>query len=154
MSRKIKYEIGDVFVFELERGLMSIGRILKNSKATVFIEVYKINPFTDINQIDLSNLDINNILTMEWCYDTALKNGMWKIINNIAVDKNFEMPYFGTSSCDGKYYLIKGGDTHIGIGDPIEVSKEESLNAYYFGISNEIALPKDCIYKLRKLDMM
>jgi len=57
---------------------------------------------------------------MEWCYDTALKNGMWEIINNIAVDENFEMPYFGTDSGGGKYYLIKGGDTVRGIGDPIE----------------------------------
>ena len=154
MKRKIYYKVGDVFKFELERGLWGIGRIIKNCEETVFVEVLKIKPFTDINQIDLTKLDTAEILFMEWCYDTGLDNGMWEIINKIAVDKNFEMPYFGTTSSDGKYYLIKGGDEPFGSGKRIEVSKEESQNAYRFGISNEIALPIDSIYRFKKLNMI
>ncbi len=153
-KRKMKYKVGDVFKFELESGLWGIGRIIKICVETVFVEVFKIKPFTDIKQIDLTKLDTEKILIMEWCYDTGLDNGMWEIINNIAVDKNFEMPYFGTTSSDGKYYLIKGGDTARGIGDPIEVSKEEAQKAYLFGISNEIVLPLRCIDRFKELNMI
>jgi hypothetical protein len=154
LGKRIKYKIGDVFTFELEKGLKAVGRVIKRNLATVFVVIYKIKPFKDAAEIDLNSLAQQDALVMEWSYDTALKKGMWEIIGNIPVEENFEMPYFSTDDGAGKYYLIKGGDTYSGVGDLIVVSKEEAQKAYSFGISNEIALPKGCIYRFRQLNML
>jgi hypothetical protein len=154
MAKRIKYKIGDVFTFELERGLKAVGKVIKKDVETVFIGVYKIKPFNNNRDINLHNLVGENFLTMMWSYDTALKNGMWEIIGNIPVEEDFEMPYFSTDDGVGKYYLIKGGDTYRGVGGLIEVCKEEGQKAYSFGIGNEISLPKHCIYKLGLLNMI
>jgi hypothetical protein len=150
----VKYKIGDVFTFELEKGLRAVGRVIKRDMDTVFIVVYQVKPFEKNDEVDLNKLIEQEPLTMIWSYDTALKNGMWEIMENIPVEENFEMPYFETNDCDGRYYLIKGGDTHRGIGGLIEVSKEETQKAYLFGIGNEIALPKHCIYRFQLLNMI
>lgn len=154
MGKRIKYKIGDVFIFELEKGLKGVGCVIKRNLATVFIIIYKIKPFKNADEIDLNSLAQQDALLMEWSYDTALKNGMWEIVGNIPVEENFEMPYFSTDDGAGKYYLRKGGDTHSGVGDLIEVSKEEAQKAYSLGITNEIALPKSCIYRFNKLGML
>jgi hypothetical protein len=154
LKKRIKYQIGDVFTFELERGLKAVGRVMKKDVETVFIVVYQVKPFKENNEIDLGCLAEENPLTMMWSYDTALKNGMWEIIGNIPVEENFEMPYLSTDDGVGKYYLVKGGDTYRGVGGLIEVSKEEFEKAYPCGIGNEIALPKRCIYRFRLLNMI
>jgi hypothetical protein len=154
LGKRVKYQIGDIFTFELERGLKAVGRVIKKSNTTVFIVVYQVDPFENNNNFDFRCLAEEKPLTMMWSYDTALKNGMWKIIGNIPVEEDFDMPYFRTDDGTGRYYLIKGGDTHEGIGEFVEVTKEEAQKVYSYGIGNEIALPKECIYRLQLLNMI
>lgn len=154
MAKRTKYKLGDVFLIELENGLKTVGRIIKKSSSAVFLIVYKINPVKSKCEIKLNELEKEEDLFMQWCYDTALKNGMWEIISNIPVEEDFEMPYFSTDDGNGKYYLIKGGDKFTGVGHPIEVSKEEAMKAYSWGIANEYSLPTKCMYLYKKINIL
>jgi hypothetical protein len=154
LGKRFKYQVGDVFTFELERGLKSVGRVIKKDMATVFIVVYQVKPFKNNIEVDLNRLTEEKPLKMDWIYDTGLKNGYWDIIGNIPAEENFEMPYFVTDDGRGRHYIIKGGDTHRGVGEFVEVTKEEAQKACSFGIGNEISLPKECIYRLQLLNMI
>lgn len=154
MGKRIRYKIGDIFLIELEDGLRGAGRIIKKDEDTIFVTLFKIKPLNSSNEINLSELLQKDIVGMTWCYDTALKKGIWEIVGNIPVEDSFEMPYFWTDSSDGKYYLIKGGDTYSGSSELIEVDKTAISGAYSYGISSEVGVVNYYIAELRKAGML
>ncbi len=154
MAKRIKYDIGDVFLIELENELKGIGRIIKKDEATVFINIYK-KLIKNIDELNFNELINEDILDMTWCYDDSLKKGIWKIVGNVAVEENFQMPYFWTEDTSNHtYYLIKGGDTSDGEGALIKVDKEEIKNAYAIGIAFDEGIPKRLMRKFKEIGMI
>ncbi|QAA31100.1 Imm26 family immunity protein [Clostridium manihotivorum] len=155
MAKRIKYKIGDIFLIPLDEQLNAVAKVIKNHLATVFIIIYKVKPIKADEVIHIDTLSDDNHILMRWSYDSALKSGEWKIIGNSSVSDEFEMPYFRTNDARGVYYLIKGTDTHMGEKEAIEVSEQEAMEkGYPYGITNEIALPKSCMYLFKKNNML
>lgn len=154
MAKRVKYDIGDVFLIELENELKGIGRVIKKYKATVFINIYK-KLIKNIDELNFNELINEDILYMKWCYDDSLKKEIWKIVGNIVVEENFQMPYFWTEdNFNHTYYLIKGGDTPDGEGAFIKVDKEEIKNAYVLGVAYDEGIPERIMYKFKEIGMI
>lgn len=156
MAKRIKYKIGDIFIVPLENNLNGAGRILKNNKATVLIELYKIKPFIDSSEFNYEEAIKDKPIVMAWCYDDAIRKGEWQIIDNKPADIDIDMPYFWHhDAVDGKYYIQKGTkDSFRTFGERIEISKEQ-INEYDAeGIGNEISERDMYIRRLRRVGLM
>lgn len=154
MAKRIKFNLGDVIVIPLENDLYTVGRIMKSLHDSVFILVYKISPVKNADEINIDELYKEKDILMTWCYDTVIKKNIWPIIGNIPVEPDFKMPYFSTDDGLGNYHLIRDdGDPDFVRPPLIKVSKEESLKYYSYGVSNEYALPKKCLYLYKKFNM-
>jgi hypothetical protein len=155
MAKRIRYNIGDVFLIELENGLKGAGRVLKKDMATIFIELYRIKPIKDKLEFDFNATIKEKPISMIWCYDNGLKSGEWEIINNKAIEGEIKMPYFCTyDSGYKKYFLVKGTDTYLGEDTGIEISKDEIKNYEPYGILDEIAVRNVYIKRLRNQNML
>ena len=107
MRRRIRYNIGDVFLIELENGLKGVGRVLKSNKATVFIELYKVKLINDKREIDWQSAIKEKPLSMTWCYDDGLKSGEWEIFDNKPIEGEIIMPYFWTQDAQMVSFILK-----------------------------------------------
>lgn len=77
MRRRNKYQIGELFLIPFEDGRFGVGRILKKSAATWFIELYKMIPLNDPFEFNLNNIDMDQTVSKIWCYDEGFRNGEW-----------------------------------------------------------------------------
>lgn len=78
MGKNIRYNIGDVFLINLENELKGAGRVLKKDQATIFVELYKIKPIRDKSEFDFEAAIKEKPISMTWCYDDGLKSGEWE----------------------------------------------------------------------------
>jgi Immunity protein 26 len=155
MGRKIRYQIGDVFLIELENGLKGAGRVLKKDEATVFIELYEMKPIRDKSEFDYQTATKEKPISMRWCYDDGLKSGEWEIIDNRPKDGEIIMPYFWTQDASNrKFYLMKGTDTYRGEHTGIEISKDEVDRYDACGIGGKESVRKIYVLRLRALNML
>ena len=127
MAKKICYKIGDIFLVPLEGDLKGVGRVLNKDQATIFIELYHIKPINVSFEFNFEDAIRKKPLVMEWCYDDALRNSEWEIIDNKPIKREIEMPFFWTQDAeDKKYYIRKGTkDSYSTFGERIEISKED-----------------------------
>lgn len=156
MRKKIRYNIGDIFLVPLENNLYGAGRVLKNNRATVFIELYNVKPFKDKDEFIFENAVKKEPIAMGWCYDDGLIYGEWKIIDNRPVREDIEMPYFWHQDAgDLKYYIRKGSsDSYRTIGERIEISKEKIHQYEPAGIGTEISERNRYIERLREAGLV
>lgn len=155
MGKRIRYNIGDIFLIELENGLKGAGRVLKKDQATIFIELYKMKPIKDKSEFDMEAALKEKPISMKWCYHDGLTKGEWEIIGNKPVEGKIDMPYFWTQDAfSRKFYLEKGTDTYETEYTGIEISKDEIENYDAYGIGDKFAVKKMYIIKLRKLNLI
>jgi hypothetical protein len=108
---------------------MGTGRVVKKSNDTVFVELYKQQPFKEKTEIDFSNIDRCGSVLQIWCYDNNIKNGDWEIVENIPVQSNYNMPNFWTQDAlSGEYYHVKGTDNSYGESTDQVISETEAKN--------------------------
>lgn len=156
MAKKVRYKIGDIFLVPLENNLKGVGRVLKNNAATVFIELYRIRPINKAYEFIYEEVVKEKPIVMTWCYDDALRKGMWEIIDNKPVEKELEMPYFWTQDAgDKKFYIRKGtNDSHRTYGERIEITKEDINKYESYGIGNEISERNKYIKRLHEVGLI
>ena len=144
MSNKQKFKIGDIFLVPLVNEKYGVGRVLKQDKATIFIELLRIKPVIMPND-SCNEFDFNKeeIALKTWCYDEGLRDGSWSIIGNSVMDEPIQMPNFWRKSVDGKYYIQPGSDTYRGIPEQrVEVTVEDIKGAFPYGIGDSIAVSR------------
>lgn len=157
MAKRVKYKIGDVFTIPLEDDLKGVGRVLKNNMEIIFIELYRMSPIKNISEFNFEVVSKEKPLVRCWCYDTFLTRGTWKIINNIPIKGNIDMPYFWSRDIDNemKPYIMKGtNDSHRTFGERIYISEEDIDKYELSGIGDGIAEQNLYIYRLRKEGLM
>ncbi|MFB9273929.1 Imm26 family immunity protein [Cohnella cellulosilytica] len=154
MKKKVKFQVGDIFLIPFEDGRFGAGRILKRDEATVFVELYKMKPLNDPSQFDLNHIIANEAIAKMWCYDEGMLKGEWKVVGHKLVELPVIMPDFWKKSAYGKYYLIPGADTHEGDIDQMrEVQQEEIKNASPYGIGYPGYVEKVYVKKLKEIDL-
>jgi hypothetical protein len=155
MAKRIRYNIGDVFLIELENGLKGAGRVLKKDEATIFIELYKMKPINDKSEFNFEIASKEKPISMKWCYDDGLRSGEWEIIDNKPIEGEIDMPFFWSyDSGFKKYFLKKGTNTFLGEHTGIEISKEEAENYDANGIGTIISVKNVYIKRLRDKNML
>lgn len=156
MAKRIHYKVGDIFLVPLEDNLNGVGRVLKINQATVFMELYRIKPIVDISGFIYDEAVKEKPIVMTWCYDDALRKGIWEIIDNKPIEKEVDMPYFWhQDAADKKYYIQKGtSDSFRTFGERIEISKDETYKYESEGIGNEISEKNRYIKRLRESGLM
>lgn len=152
MARKVKYKIGDVFLVPLEENFYGVGRVLKNSKATIFVELYRMKPIQNADEYHFGNVSKEPPIIRHWCYDTGIREGTWKIIDYQPVEGEIDMPFFWKQDAgDKKYYIRKGSnDSFHTIGERIEIPKADIHNYELNGIGNEVTESSRYIKRLRE----
>jgi len=156
MAKRIKFKIGDVFLFPLENDLKGVGRVLSIDRATSLIELYHMKPIKDISEYIFNEVIKEKPLIMHWTYDDALRKGLWEIIDNQHVEDEIEMPYFwNQDSGDMKYYIRKGTqDSYRTTGERTEIQKEDIYKYGSFGIGNEISEKIKYMRRLKEAGLM
>ena len=156
MAKRIHYKVGDIFLVPLEDNLNGVGRILKINQATVFMELYRIKPIVDISGFIYDEAVKEKPIVMTWCYDDALRKGIWEIKDNKPIEKEIDMPFFWTQDAgDKRYYIRKGEkDSHETYGERIEIAKEDINKYESYGIGNEISEKNRYIKRLRESGLM
>lgn len=147
--RKAKYQLGDIFLIDLNDNGKGAGRVIKKSNDTVFVELYRIKPIKLQDEFVHESVASNGTVLRRWVYDDSLKNGDWPIIHHDPVEDNYKMPDFWTDSADGKYYLIPGSDTSGGDTDNMrEITEKETEFAEMYGIASPKSIAKQYLRKL------
>lgn len=149
-KKKIKYQLGDIFLIPLENGLNGVGRVLRKNKDTILIEMYHMKPIKDESEYCYEEITKNKPLIISWTYDDGVIYGMWKIIDHKPVPDKIDMPYFVYDDCgDGKWYIKKGSEESYSlIGERIEIPERERFNYEMKGIGNEISEPRTYMRRL------
>lgn len=138
MARRIRYNIGDVFFIPLDENLNGVGRVLKKKNATVLVELYRMKPIVEKVDFDFNKVQNCKPISTSWCYDTALKNGNWEIIDNYPVEYELGQLYFWTQDAgNNKYYLVEGTDSFSDKFTGIEISEDDRSNYDSYGIGGE-----------------
>jgi hypothetical protein len=142
-------------LIELENGLKGAGRVLKHDEATIFVELYRMNPIKDASQFEYEMASKEKPVRRVWCYEDGLKRGEWEIIDNKPIVGEIEMPYFWTQEAGyGKFLLVKGTDNVWGELTKVEIDKDEVKNYEPYGIADKVAVQKLYINKLREMNML
>jgi hypothetical protein len=155
MGRKTKYNLGDIFLMPLENGLYICGRVVKKDEDTIFVELFKMQPIKDKLSFKMDDICITKPLISEWSYDDGFIDNQWEIIDNIPIEKDYEMPdFYSRCSFTDQHYLVKGGDTFEGIYTGIKISEQEAQKLASKGIGNPISLSRRYMKKLKELNMV
>ncbi|MDF2822199.1 MAG: hypothetical protein K0R15_2647 [Clostridiales bacterium] len=151
MAKKIRFKIGDVFIIPLEDNLKGVGRVLQIDEGTIFIEIYRMKPIRDISEYNYIEVANDKPIVFSWCYNDALQNGEWEIIDNRNVEE-VDMPYFWHQDAgDRKDYIQKGTtDSFRTFGERIKISKNDIFNYEPEGIGNEISVRNRYLKRLRE----
>lgn len=137
MAKRIRYNIGDIFLIPVEEHLYGAGRILKKKERTVLIELFQIKPIGNNVFFDINSIKGNKPVSMNWCFDTAIKNGEWEIVNNFPLEREIGSLYFWTQDYgNNKYYLFEGTNSYSDKFTGIEISEEERVNYESYGIAD------------------
>lgn len=143
MSKRIKYDLGDVFELQLdELGNKGYGRILKLDKPSIFVELFELIPSQDSVSLDI--LEKASALCSVWCTDNGIKQGLWNIIGNIPVLGEVVIPDFWTTDAFTKKILLIRGDERI------EITKERIGDLLQVGIYGHGAVRLAYIQQLQK----
>ncbi|MFB9273924.1 Imm26 family immunity protein [Cohnella cellulosilytica] len=154
MKKKVKFQVGDIFLIPFEDGRFGAGRILKRDEATMFVELYKMRPLNDPSLFELNHINTNEAIFKIWCYDEGIRKGEWNVAGHKEVELPVKMPGFWDKSAYGKYYLIPGADTHEGdISQKKEIQKEEIGDASPYGIGGSGYVEKVYAKKLKEIDL-
>lgn len=156
MTKRIRYKIGDIFLVPLEDDRKGVGRVLINSQATVFIELYRIKPINDASEFHYEEAIKEPPIVRHWCYDDALRTGEWEIIDNRPIVGEIDMPYFWHQDAgDKRYYIRKGKrDSYRTSEERIEILKEETHKYEITGIGSEKFERNRYIKKLREAGLI
>jgi hypothetical protein len=140
MANRIKYRIGYIFKVPLpDVGGFLIGRILKKSKAAILLEIFRTEIYYEVNEINYDLLKKHKPLLITWCYDSAVKGGMWEISGHEEV---LDLPeiLFWTRDLNGGYCLIRCTDNASGEATGIFINEDERNNYFRNGIVDDVRL--------------
>ena len=156
MAKKIKFNLGDIFLVPLEENLYGVGRVLKINLATVLVELYYMKPIKDVADFNFDEAKMRKPIVMAWCYDDGLRNGNWRIFGNKPINEEIEMPYFWTQDAANKKYSIRRGtpDSFMTYGEHIEIRKEDIDKYDMFGIGNEISFGRRYVRRLKEAGLL
>ena len=135
-KKKIEYQLGDVFLVPLKNGLYGVGRIMRRDLATILVEMYRIKPIKDEGEYCYKEMIKQPSIMLSWMYNTPIKSGEWKIIDNRVVPEKIDMPYYSYRDCgDKKWYIKKGTETSFNtVGKRIEIPEEDKFKYEFYGI--------------------
>jgi hypothetical protein len=141
LSRKGKYAIGDIFEIVLEpSGVKGYGRILKIHEPSIFVELYGISPQSEFVAEEIGQY---KVLLKIWCTDNGFKKKEWKIIANVPVEGEVEMPDFWTKDAlTGKLMIVRGEER-------FEATEEQKMRAQPYGIFGHEAVRLKLVHELK-----
>jgi hypothetical protein len=145
LSRKGKYAIGDIFEIVLEpSGVKGYGRILKIDEPSIFVELYGISPHSEFVAEEIERYDV---LLKIWCTDNGFKKKEWKLIANVPIKDEVEMPDFWTKDAlTGKLMIVRGEER-------FEATEDQKKSAQPYGIFGHEAVRLKLVYELKNVGL-